>query len=63
MKYSFNITNKAYSTLAESDNKNYVYRAYSYLKITNGSTTTVVVSDPVYFTIYDMATINPGQTI
>ena len=63
MKYSFNITNKAYSTLAESDNKNYVYRAYSYLKITNGSTTKVVVSDPVYFTIYDMATINPGQTI
>ena len=63
MKYSFNITNKAYGTLAESENKNYVYRAYSYLKITNGSTTTVVVSDPVYFTIYDMATINPGQTI
>ena len=63
MKYSFNITNKAYGTLAESDNKNYVYRAYSYLKITNGSTTKVVVSDPVYFTIYDMATINPGQTI
>ena len=62
MKYSFNITNKAYGTLAESENKNYVYRAYSYLKITNGSTTTVVVSDPVYFTIYDMASINLGES-
>ncbi len=57
-KYSFSIKNKAYGDLAEGTAKNFVYRAYSYLKV--GSN--IVVSDPVYFTIYDMASIELGQT-
>ena len=57
-KYSLNMKNKAYATLAEGTAKNYVYRAYSYLKVGND----IVVSDPVYFTIYDMASIELGQT-
>ncbi len=35
--------------------KNYVYRAYSYMKLTNG---TIVKSSPAYFTMYDVATAN-----
>ena len=44
--------------LDEGTLKNYVYRAYSYIKIGNN----IVLSDPVYFTIYDVATINNGTT-
>lgn len=57
-KYSFSIKNKAYGTLEEGTAKNYVYRAYSYLKVEGN----IVVSDPVYFTIYDIASIELGQT-
>ena len=57
-KYSFSIKNKAYGNLEEGNAKKYVYRAYSYLKVGND----IVVSDPVYFTIYDMASIELGQT-
>lgn len=57
-KYSFSIKNKAYGNLAEGNAKNFVYRAYSYLKVGDN----IVVSDPVYFTIYDMASIELGQT-
>lgn len=35
--------------------KNYVYRAYSYMKLTDG---TIVKSSPAYFTMYDVATAN-----
>ena len=35
--------------------KNYVYRAYSYMKLTNG---TIVKSSPAYFTMYDVASAN-----
>ena len=40
----------------DNGNKNYVYRAYSYLKKTEGNVVEYI-STPVYFTIYDMASI------
>ncbi len=52
-KFSFNFKNKDYGTLNDGTAKNYVYRAYSYI-VVNGVT---VISDPVYFTIYDLASI------
>lgn len=57
MKYSLNMKNKEYATNGEPDDpyRKYVFRAYTYIK--NGDT--VVVSDPTYFTIYDMASIEP----
>ena len=55
MKYSLDMKNKEFSTLANPDNpyRNYVYRAYTYTNVGGN----VVVSTPVYFTIYDMASI------
>ncbi len=48
------------SQLQPTDRKNYVYRAYAYMLEPDG--TTVTVSNPVYFTIYDIATItNAGS--
>ena len=57
MKYSLNMKNKEYGTNAtpEDPYMNYVYRAYSYIRIGDK----VVVSDPTYFTIYDIASIEP----
>ncbi len=59
MKYSLDMKNKEFSTLAEptSPYRNYVYRAYTYTKIGDDN---VVVSTPVYFTIYDIASIENG---
>ncbi len=55
-KYSLNLLNKAYGTNTPSDKyKIYVFRAYSYIRVGNN----VVVSDPTYFTIYDIASIEP----
>ena len=44
-------------TLKDSPLKNYVYRAYSYVKLPNGE---IQLSAPVYFTIYDVTTIANG---
>ena len=58
MKYSLNMKNKEYGTNATPTDPymNYVYRAYSYIRIGDN----VVVSDPTYFTIYDIASIEPN---
>ena len=55
MKYSLDMKNKEFGEREEPTDpyRNYVYRAYSYTKV--GSN--IVVSTPVYFTIYDMASI------
>ena len=56
-KFSFNFKNKAYGNLNPGTAKNYVYRAYSYILVGD----TYVISDPVYFTIYDIASIEVNQ--
>lgn len=56
-KFSFNFKNKAYGNLNPGTAKNYVYRAYSYILVDD----TYVISDPVYFTIYDIASIEVNQ--
>ena len=53
-----NITQKAdsFANANETNRKYYVYRAYAYMKDSNG----VTLSKPVYYTIYDIATIANG---
>jgi len=60
-KHSVDMSNKVLrgDNLEEGTLKNYVYRAYTYIQLSDGS---IVLSDPVYFTIYDVATINNGTT-
>ena len=60
MKYSFSLPVRDDRDLTKDTNgyKNNVYRAYSYLKAPDG--TLLKVSEPVYFTIYDMASVNNG---
>ena len=48
------------SQLQPTDRKDYVYRAYAYMIEPDG--TTVTVSNPVYFTIYDIASIENGAS-
>ena len=48
------------TSLTPSTRKNYVYRAYSYMIEADGKT--VTISNPVYFTIYDIATIADAST-
>ena len=61
MKYMFSVPARTDGTLAEDTvYKNYIYRAYCYLKAPNG--TILIVSDPAYFTIYDMASITDANS-
>ena len=45
--------------------KDYVYRAYSYMIDwnANGTIKSIVISKPVYYTIYDIAMIENGKGI
>lgn len=54
INYYYSLPNIKHSDLTATTRKNMVYRAYSYLR--NGSTL-VMLSEPVYFTIYDIASI------
>ena len=54
INYYYSLPNIKHSDLTATTRKNMVYRAYSYLR--NGSSL-VMVSEPVYFTIYDIASI------
>ena len=54
INYYYSLPNIKHSDLTATTRKNMVYRAYSYLR--NGSAL-VMVSEPVYFTIYDIASI------
>ena len=89
LEYSTSFANRKHGKLSEvRPYKEYVYRAYTYLKDYNGSTATednlkwdgeavkaeelsairshtgklIKVSKPVYFTIYEMASIQDGTT-
>ena len=54
INYYYSLPNIKHSDLTATTRKNMVYRAYSYLR--KGSSL-VMVSEPVYFTIYDIASI------
>ena len=56
IEYYYTFANKKHTDGSETVRKNYVYRAYSYLY--NAETKQVLLmSDPTYFTIYDIASI------
>jgi len=56
IEYYYTIANIKHTDGSETTRKNYVYRAYSYLY--NAETKQVLLmSDPTYFTIYDIASI------
>lgn len=54
INYYYSLPNISHSTLEQTERKNKVYRAYTYLRNASGA---VIVSQPVYFTIYDIASI------
>ena len=60
VKQSVNPENDTYTEATER--KNYGYRAYSFIKKSLGNDKyEVIISDPVYFTIYDIASIANGS--
>ncbi len=54
LNYYYSLPNISHSSLEPTVRKNKVYRAYAYLRNASGA---VVVSNPVYYSIYDIATI------
>ena len=69
VEYYYGLANVKQSVSPENDTyteaterKNYGYRAYSFIKKSLGNGTyEVTISDPVYFTIYDIASIANGS--
>ena len=59
LQYSYSLLNRSHSNLSVGNNRYNVYRAYAYIGDVSGNTlTNIKISDkPVYFTIYDMASI------
>lgn len=55
INYYYSLPNISHSKLEPTVRKNKVYRAYSYLRDANNDV--VAISDPVYFSIYDIASI------
>lgn len=51
----YSLPNISQTTHDPTERKNKLYRAYSYLKDSSG--TVLLISDPIYFTIYDIASI------
>ena len=51
----YSLPNISQTTHEETTRKNKLYRAYSYLKDKDGNV--LLISDPIYFTIYDIASI------
>ncbi len=56
IEYYYTIANIKHTDGSETVRKNYVYRAYSYLYNTD-TQEVLLMSDPTYFTIYDIASI------
>ncbi len=56
IEYYYTIANIKHTDGSETTRKNYVYRAYSYLYNAQ-SKEVLLMSDPTYFTIYDIASI------
>lgn len=70
IEYYYGIANVSQSTNPEKDTftnvttrRNYGYRAYSFIKKGTGTNAEVIISDPVYFTIYDVASITSGAAL
>lgn len=68
IEYYYGIANVSQSTNPTNDTytnpttrRNFGYRAYSFIKKGTGSSAEVIISDPVYFTIYDVASIQNGS--
>ena len=56
IEYYYTFANIKHTDGSETPRKNYVYRAYSYLYNTD-TQEVLLMSDPTYFTIYDIASI------
>ena len=70
IEYYYGIANVSQSTKPDNDTytnvttrRNYGYRAYSFIKKGTGDNAEVIISDPVYFTIYDVASITSGAAL
>ena len=67
MDYAYSYANINQSTLKQTEHKNYLYRAYSYLiyQTTDNDVTTnhFVKSAPEYFTFYDIASISGEEIV
>ena len=58
LQYSYSLLNRSHSDLSVGNNRYNVYRAYAYIYDVADKANTIQISDtPVYFTIYDMASI------
>lgn len=69
IEYYYGIANVNQTVNSNSDTyteetvrRNYGYRAYSFIKKGTGASAEVTISEPVYFTIYDIATIANGSS-
>ena len=69
IEYYYGIANVNQTVNSNSDTyteetvrRNYGYRAYSFIKKGTGTSAEVTISEPVYFTIYDIATIANGSS-
>ncbi|MBU5462393.1 InlB B-repeat-containing protein [Lachnoclostridium sp. MSJ-17] len=68
IEYYYGIANVSSTTNRGNDTytkattrRNFGYRAYSFIKYGTGDSAEVIISNPVYFTIYDIATITDGS--
>ncbi len=59
IQYYYSYSVRSHSDLTDNHNKDYVYRAFAYMKDKNDNVT--MVSQPLYFTFYDMASIKNAQ--
>ena len=60
IEYYFSMAVRSHTgEFVDNGAKNYVYRAYSYIKDSSGAVQ--LFSKPLYFTIYDMASIENAQ--
>lgn len=55
IQYYYSYSVRSHTDLIDNGNKDYVYRAFAYMKDKNNNVT--MVSQPLYFTFYDMASI------
>ena len=59
IQYYYSYSVRKHTDLTDNGNKNYVYRAFAFMKDKSGTVT--MVSQPLYFTFYDMASIANAQ--
>lgn len=64
IRYCYSLPNRSHSNFAASQWRFKVYRAYAYVRSTTDSSKYYVSDRPVYFTIYDMGSIeNCGELV